>query len=158
MIAKGRNPKEHMTSQKKLFERLRKYWLRLNPAKCTFGVTLGKLLGFIVSQRGIKVDPDKIKAIQILPHSKTQREIRGFFGRSNYISHFISQLTAKYDPTFKLLKKNSTGKRDENCQKAFDKVKEYLSNPPVLVPHMSNRPLILYLTVLENSIGYTGTT
>ena len=47
----------------KFFEKVRFYKLRLNPKKCTFGVTFGKLLGFMVSQRGIEVDPDKIKAI-----------------------------------------------------------------------------------------------
>jgi len=153
MIAKGRNPEEHITGLRKLFKRLRKYRLRLNPAKCTFGVTSGKLLGFIVSQRGIEVDPDKIKAIQNLPPPRTQKEVRGFFGRLNYISRFISQLTAKCDPIFKLLKKNNTGEWNEDCQKAFDKVKEYLSNPPVLVPPVPDRPLILYLTVLEHSMG-----
>ena len=45
-----------------MFERLRKYRLRLNPVKCTFGVKSKKLLGFVVSQKGIEVDPDKVKA------------------------------------------------------------------------------------------------
>jgi len=50
-----------------MFERLRKYKLRLNPNKCTFGVRSGKLLGFIVSQKGIEVDPDKVCAIREMP-------------------------------------------------------------------------------------------
>ena len=52
-----------MANLKMLFERLRKFQLKLNPAKCTFGVMSGKLLGFVVSEKGIEVDPDKIKAI-----------------------------------------------------------------------------------------------
>jgi len=59
MISKSQTKEEHITYLKKLFVRLRKYRLHLNPAKCTFGVRSGKLLGFIVSQRGIEVDPDK---------------------------------------------------------------------------------------------------
>ena len=78
--------------------------LRLNPTKCIFGVTSGKLLGFIVSKRGIEVDPAKIKAIVDMPVSTTQKEVRGFLGRLNYISRFISQLTATCEPIFKLLK------------------------------------------------------
>src|SRR4051812_40253948 len=71
---------EHITHLHKLFERLKKFTLRLNPNKCTFGVRSGKLLGFIVSQRGIKVDPDKVKAIQEMPVPKTEKEVRGFVG------------------------------------------------------------------------------
>jgi len=63
MIAKSRSEEEHLVNLRKLFERLRKFKLRLNPAKCTFGVRSRKLLGVIVSQRGIEVDPDKVRAI-----------------------------------------------------------------------------------------------
>lgn len=63
MIAKSRGEEEHVMNLKKLFDRLKKFQLKLNSAKCTFGATSGKLLGFIVSERGIEVDPDKIKAI-----------------------------------------------------------------------------------------------
>jgi len=153
MIAKAQTAEEHIANLQKLFERLRKYKLRLNSAKCTFGATSGKLLGFVVSEKGIEVDPDKIKAFQKLPPPKTTKEVRGFLGRLNYIARFISQLTAKCDPIFKLLKKRDPGEWDEECQVAFEKIKEYLTNPPVLVPPVPERPLILYLTVLENSMG-----
>uniref|UniRef100_A0A2N9FR05 Uncharacterized protein n=1 Tax=Fagus sylvatica TaxID=28930 RepID=A0A2N9FR05_FAGSY len=99
MIAKSRTAQDHLTDLRKLFQRLKKYQLRLNPNKCAFGVTSGKLLGFIVSGRGIEIDP-----------AKTARE-------------------------------------------AFDKIKEYLLNPPILVPPTPGRPLILYLTVQEASMG-----
>ena len=55
--------------------------MRLNPKKCTFGVTYGKLLEHIVSERGIEVDPKNIKAILDMPAPRTEREIRGFLGR-----------------------------------------------------------------------------
>ncbi|RVW21434.1 hypothetical protein CK203_108817 [Vitis vinifera] len=57
---------------------IRQFRLRLNPKKCTFGVTSGKLLGYMVSERGIEVDPDKIRAILDIPASRTKREVRGF--------------------------------------------------------------------------------
>lgn len=63
MIAKSHTEEEHLVNFQKLFERLRKFILRLNPNKCTFGVRSGKLLGFLISERGIEVDPVKIKAI-----------------------------------------------------------------------------------------------
>ena len=63
MIAKSQTEDEHLVNLRKLFGRLRKNQLKLNPAKCTFGVKSGKLMGFIVSQTGIKIDPEKLKAI-----------------------------------------------------------------------------------------------
>ena len=79
----------------------------MNPKKSTFGVTSRKLLGFMVSQRGIEVDPDKIKAIvEMKPHkTETKKEIRGFLERIQYISRFIAQLTMTCEPFFRLLKK-----------------------------------------------------
>ena len=100
---------------RKLFERLRKFKLKLNPAKCTFGVKSGKLLGFVVSQKGIEVDPDKMHAIIEMPAPNTEKEVRGFLGRLNYIARFISKLTATCEPIFKLLRKNQVVKWNEDC-------------------------------------------
>ncbi|XP_060170692.1 uncharacterized protein LOC132601631 [Lycium barbarum] len=99
---------------RKFFDRLRRYNLKLNPAKYAFGIPAGKLLGFIVSRRGIELDPSKIKLLR------------------------------KYAPT----------EWTEQCQKAFDKIKDYLSNPPVLVPPRPDIPLLLYLSVLDNAFGW----
>ena len=63
LIAKSREDESHVENLRKVFKRLRKFQLKLNPAKCNFGVTSRKLMGFIVSRKGIEVDPDKIKAI-----------------------------------------------------------------------------------------------
>ncbi|RDX84720.1 Retrovirus-related Pol polyprotein, partial [Mucuna pruriens] len=120
MIAKSRTDHDHIQDLEKLFERLRKYRLHLNPTKCTFGVKSGKLLRFIVSEKGIEVDPDKVKAILEMEPPQTKKE-----------------------------KKEC----DEDCQKAFEKIKSYLKNLLVLVPAMDGRPLIMYLTVLEESMG-----
>ena len=75
MIAKSKTEEEHLVNLRKLFERLRKYRLRLNPAKCTFGVKSRKLLGFIVSQKGIEVDPEKVKAILEMPEPRTKKQV-----------------------------------------------------------------------------------
>ena len=75
LIAKSRKDESHVKNLRKLFKRLRKFQLKLNPVKCTFRATSGKLLGFIVSRKGIEVDLDKIKAIQNLPPPHTQKEV-----------------------------------------------------------------------------------
>jgi len=134
MIAKSREGENHIQILKKLFERLRKYKLRLDPAKCSFGVKCGKLLGFVVSDRGIEVDPNKVKAIQSMPPPKTEKDVRGFLGRLNYIARFISQLTTTCDLIFHLLRKKNPGIWNEECEEAFEKIKQYLLNSPLLVP------------------------
>ncbi|KAL0546892.1 hypothetical protein IC582_016810 [Cucumis melo] len=152
MIAKSKADEDHTTILKKLFDRLRKCQLKLNPSKCTFMATSEKLLGFIISEEGIKVDPDKVRAIMEMPSLKTEKEIRDFLGRLNYISRFISHLTTTCEPIFKLLRKNNPRKWNEDCEEAFNKINQYLQSPPVLIPPASGRPLILYLTVLESSM------
>ena len=81
MIVKSRDRADHLAALQRFFKRVRQFRLRLNPKKCTFGVTSGKLLGHIVSERGIEVDPGKIKAILDMPASRTEKEIKGFLGR-----------------------------------------------------------------------------
>lgn len=67
--------KEYLDNLERMFKRLRKLNLRLNPNKCTFRVRSGKLLGFIVNQRGIEVDLEKVKPIQAMPPPKIEKEI-----------------------------------------------------------------------------------
>ncbi|RVW35306.1 Transposon Tf2-12 polyprotein [Vitis vinifera] len=93
MIVKSRDRSDHLAALERFFERIRQFRLRLNPKKCTFEVTSGKLLGYMVSERGIEVDPDKIRAILDMPAPRTEREVRGFLGRLQYISRFIARLT-----------------------------------------------------------------
>ncbi|KAL0556401.1 hypothetical protein IC582_004915 [Cucumis melo] len=126
MIAKSKADEDHTTTLQKLFDRLRKYQLKLNPSKCTFGATSGKLLGFIVIEEGIKIDLDKVRAIMEMPSPNIEKEFRGFLGRLNYISRFISHLTPTCEPILKLLCKSNLGKWNEDCKEAFNKIKQYL--------------------------------
>ena len=81
MIVKSKTRKEHLTALKKFMQQVDKYNIRLNPKKCVFDVTLGKMLGHIFSQSGIKIDPDKVNEIQEMPTLKAKKEVRGFLGK-----------------------------------------------------------------------------
>ena len=153
MISRSQTEEENLDYLQKLFDRLNMYKPRLNPNKCTFGVRSVKLLGFFISDKGIQVDPAKVKAIQEMPAPRTEKEVRGFLGRLNYISRFISHLTATCESIFKLLKKDQVVRWNDEWQAAFDRIKEYLQEPPIVMPPVEGRPLILYLTVLDNSMG-----
>ena len=143
MIMKSRDRAYHLETSQRFFERIRSFRLRLNPKKCIFGVTFGKLLGHIVSERGIEVDPEKIRAILDMPAPRTKREIRGFLGILQYISYFIAKLIDIYVPIFRLLRKNQPTVWNDDCQRTFEKVSEYLLSPLVLVPPTRGRPLLL---------------
>ena len=88
-----------------------------------------------------------------MPAPKTKKQVRGFLDRLNYISIFISHMTATCAPIFKLLRRDQSCDWTKDCQKAFDSIKEYLLKPPILYPPVEGRPLIIYLTVLEDSMG-----
>ncbi|KAJ9704055.1 hypothetical protein PVL29_005372 [Vitis rotundifolia] len=153
MIVKSRGRPDHLAALERFFERIRQFRLRLNPKKCTFGVTSGKLLGYMVSERGIEVDPDKIRAILDMPAPRTEREVRGFLGRLQYISRFIARLTDICEPIFRLLRKSQPTVWDDQCQRAFERIREYLLSPPVLAPPTPGRPLLLYLSVSDVALG-----
>ena len=108
MIVKSRDRVDHLAALQRFFERIKQFRLRLNTKKCTFGVTSGKLLGHIVSERGIEVDLEKIRAILDMPAPRTERKIRGFLGRLQYINRFIAKITDICKPIFCLLRKSQT--------------------------------------------------
>ena len=96
MIMKSRDKANHLTTLRRFFERIWKFRLR-HPKMCTFGVTSRKLLGHIVSERGIKVDPDKIRAIVDMPASRIEWGIKDSLGRLQYISRFMARLIDIYE-------------------------------------------------------------
>ena len=106
MMVKFSTREGHFKALDKFLARAEKYNLILNMKKCVFGVTLGKLLGHIVSNKEIEVDMDKIKVIKEMPAPKTEKEVRGFIERLQYISWFIAKLTTICKPIFKPLRKD----------------------------------------------------
>ncbi|XP_070015727.1 uncharacterized protein [Nicotiana sylvestris] len=97
VIIKSNRAADYIANLRNFFDMLRKYNLKLHPVKCVFGVLAGKLLGFIVSRRGIELDPSKVKAIQELPPPNSKKDVMRFLGRLNYISRFIAQSTVNWE-------------------------------------------------------------
>lgn len=98
-----------------VFKILRTYKLRLKLQKCAFAVTLGKLLGFMVSKRGIEVDPKKVKTIVSMSPPNNFKQLRSIQGNINSVRRFISQLGDKYRPFTHLLKKDVKFVWDDKC-------------------------------------------
>ncbi|CAL2266705.1 unnamed protein product [Prunus armeniaca] len=107
--------------------------MRLNPIKCAFGVASGKFLGFMISQRGIEANPEKIRAILNMTIPKTVKDIQSLIGRVATLTKFISKATDRCTPFFKALKgskRNITWTTE--CDKVFSELKEYMSQAPLL--------------------------
>ncbi|XP_060186424.1 uncharacterized protein LOC132615840 [Lycium barbarum] len=125
----------------------------MNPLKCAFGVTSGKFLGFIVRHRGIEIDQSKVDAILKMPEPRNIHELKSLQGKLVYIRRFISNLAGRCKPFSRLMKKSAPFKWDEACTNAFENIKSYLMKPPVLVAPVPGKPLILYISAQERSVG-----
>ena len=118
----------------------------------------GELARLLQEEKTIQPHEESIEIVN-LGTEINKKEVRGFLGHSNYIARFTPHLTATCKPIFKLpKKKNQEMVWKDECQEAFDKIKKYLQEPPILMLPVEGRPLIMYLTVLENSIGCAGAT
>ena len=79
--------------------------MKLNSSKCAFEISLGKFLRFMVSQRGIEANPNKIQAIQNIESSKTVKEMQSLIRQVAAFNRFVSKATDKCLPYFKVLRK-----------------------------------------------------
>ena len=107
---------------KKAFKRCRAFKLRMNPLKCTFGVSFGKFLGFLVHSKGIDVDLAKATAIATMRPPVTVKELKSLLGKVSYIWRFISELASITSAFTKLLKKGQNFEWGEAQQTAFKRL------------------------------------
>ena len=127
IVVKNKTQSEHAQHLKETFHLIRAYNMKLNPTKCAFGVNTGKFLGFMVTQRRIEVNPDQIKVIleTLIPNSK---KLQRLLGRLAALGCF----TCKLRPFFLTLKGASVTSWTDEYRRAFDEVKCYLAQPPIL--------------------------
>ncbi|KAL0435061.1 UNVERIFIED_CONTAM: hypothetical protein Sradi_0214000 [Sesamum radiatum] len=147
MLVKSKKAEEYVKDLEETFSVLRKYKLKLNPAKCAFGVQGGRFLGFMVTQRGIEANPLKIKAIIDMKAPTCLNEAQRLTGRIVALSRFISKSAEKSLPFFKTLRKAKTFEWGTPCQLAFEELKAYLARLPLLVKPSPGETLYLYLSV-----------
>ena len=125
--------------------------MRLNPSKCAFEVSSGKFLGFMVSHRGIEANPDKIQAILNMEPPRNIKEFRSLTERVATLNKFVSKATNKSLSFFNVLRK--AFEWTDECQKAFQDLKIYLTTAPLLSPSMLGKELYLYLVVTPHAVS-----
>jgi hypothetical protein len=128
----SKNREDHIQHITQIFERCRKYDISLNPKKTNFGVEEGKLLGHIISQAGIHIDPERIKVISqlSLPHKK--KAMQSFFGKMIFVRKFTPNFTETIKPLQKMIQKDVDFKWDDKRKNSFSNIKTAISQAPVL--------------------------
>ena len=119
MVVKSKVVSEHLGDLGSTFDVLRKHELRLNASKCLFGVGSGKFLGYMVTHRGIEVNPDQIKAINDLKPPQNAKEVQRLTGMIAALNRFISRLADRCRPFYLLINKWKGFKWSEDCIVAF---------------------------------------
>ena len=145
MLVKSKDEANHLDDLKEPFNTLRKYNMKLNPTKCDFAITSRKLLGFMVSQQGIKANPNKVKAIIEVKSPKTVKKVQRLTRKVATLNKFVSRATDKCMPFFKVLKK--AFQWNDECEEALAKLKEYLAKPPLLSSLVMGEKLFLLSSI-----------
>ncbi|XP_074377173.1 putative mitochondrial protein AtMg00860 [Apium graveolens] len=138
---------------REVFQVLSYHKMMLNPAKCAFGVGSGNFLGLMVSKRGIEANPDKIKAILDMEPPHSVKDVQKLTGRVAALARFISKSGDKCLPFFKALKKVKDFTWTDESQMAFEELKKYMVQAPLLVKPVLDETLYLYLAVFENALS-----
>ncbi|CAC5426210.1 Transposon Ty3-I Gag-Pol polyprotein [Mytilus coruscus] len=126
----------------RIFIRLQNAHLKLKPAKCIFFHKQVRFLGHIVSEEGISTDLEKTKAIDDWPVPKSAKQVRSFLGLCSYYMRFVKRFAAIARPMHKICEKNSRFAWNDECQKAFEQLKNALTSTPVLAYPLQNLPFI----------------
>ncbi|GFS38849.1 hypothetical protein Acr_00g0059790 [Actinidia rufa] len=147
MLVKSLQAADHIAHLEEAFGVLRNYRMMLNPSKCIFGVSSGKFLGFLVTNSGIKANPDQIQALIAMNSPISIHEVQQLTGRVVALNRFVSKSADKCLPFFRILRKNQAFQWGEESKTAFQQLKEYLGSPPLLSVLITSEELFLYLFV-----------
>ncbi|XP_072058156.1 uncharacterized protein [Arachis hypogaea] len=153
MVAKTKVGENHISDLTEIFGQIRQYNMRLNPEKCAFAVQGGKFLGFLLTRRGIEANPDKCRAVLDMASPKTVKEVQRLTGRLAALSRFVPCLASTSIPFFQTIKKKNKFEWNDDCERAFSKLKTTLSQLPILQKPLQGEDLFLYLSVIDWAIS-----
>ena len=152
-IIHAENLEDHDNKVRRLFDRLRKANLKLQPDKCDFLLTEVAYLGHIIGRDGVKPNPAKIEAIKKFPQPKTAKAVRQFLGLSGYYRRFMKDYVKLSKPLTELLKKDTKFEWGTTQKQSFRKLRRYLCDNPILQYSDFNKKCKLTTDASENAVG-----
>jgi hypothetical protein len=155
VVVKTREEEGLISDLAETFDKLRKFKIKLNPEKCTFGVPSGKLLKYMVSWQGIDPNPEKVSAITKMKPPESLHDVQKLMGCIAALSRFVLQLSVRGLPIFELLKKQDKFQWTQEAEEAFEDMKKYLTTPPTLVGPKPHEDLQLYILATSNVVSTT---
>ena len=153
MVVKSKIVSEHIRDLANIFKILRGHKLRLNASKCSFGVGSGKFLSYMVTRRGIEVNPDQVRAINNLQPPRNPKEVQKLTGMTAALNRFISRSADRCRPFFLLMNKWKGFEWTEECAQAFQQLKDYLSHPPIMSSLEADEILFAYIVVAPHAVS-----
>jgi len=153
MVVKSPSHHQHAQELSVVFSVLCQYNLRLIPDKCVFGVDRGKFLGFMLTQRGIEVNPEKCKAIIEMRSPTTIKEVQHLIGRLTGISQFLPKLAEQTQLIVQLLKKSTWFAWTDDCEQIFQKLKTTITSPSILPKLDTRQPLLVHITATDHTVS-----
>ena len=153
MVVKSKIVSEHIRDLANIFKILRGHKLRLNASKCSFGVGSGKFLSYMVTRRGIEVNPDQVRAINNLQPPRNPKEVQKLTGMTAALNRFISRSADRCRPFFLLMNKWKGFEWTEECAQAFQQLKDYLSHPPIMSSLEADEILFAYIAVAPHAVS-----
>lgn len=151
--AHSRKRTDHPQHLRAIFLRCRHYKIRLNPHKCVFCVGFGRLLGFVVSKNGIRLDPIKVQAILDMPPPFNLLQIQRLQGKANFLRRFIPNYVELAKGYTCLLKKWVPFHWDQVVQSSFDALKDSLIKSSLMYAPNYQKYFYLYLVVADTTIS-----
>jgi hypothetical protein len=153
VVVKTTEEDKLITDLTETFANLREFQWKLDPTKCVFGVPSGLLLGFMVGHRGIEANLVNVDAIRKMAKPSNKKDFMKLTGMMAGLGRFLSKLSEKGLPFFKLLKKANKFVWDDEAQKGFEALKESLTTPPVMTPPIPKETLLLYISATTNVVS-----
>lgn len=144
---------EHEDRLREVFRRLDKHGLKIRKEKCSFLETEIKYLGFVLNEKGRKPDPAKTKAISDMPAPRDLSELRAALGMISFYSQFIPDMKTLKEPMNHLLKKDIKFDWSKECDKNFQKMKQYLQSDLLLTHYDPDLPIIVSADSSQHAVG-----
>jgi hypothetical protein len=153
IVVKSVQRRDHIGDLVETFANLRAANLRLNLEKCVFNIHKGKVLGCIISTKGIKANFDKIKALIEIQDPVSVKDVQKLMGRVATLNRFIPRAAERSLPFFQVLRSSKNFQWSEAQKQAFQELKDYLSNMTKLCPPEPKSPLLLYLSASNSTVS-----